>query len=172
MATNKQFAQESFTGLPGWAKGVIAVAVIGGIGYLVWKLVKLPGNIKEDQSNRQEEKNWNKELDELNSNPKTKATLTKAQMLSIANKMYAAMDGYGTDELAIIAGFKQIKNDADYAGVQAAYGIKDVKPGTGTGWFVDPYHGGLTGALTDELSQYWKDLINTSLSKKGITYQV
>lgn len=172
MATNKQFAQKSFAGLPAWAKGAIAIAVVGGIGYVIWKLVKLPSKIQEDQSNRQESKNWNQELDKYNSDPKTRATLTKAQMLSIANKIYTAMDGYGTDELAIVASFKQIKNNADFAGVQAAYGIKDVKPGTGTGWFTAPYHGGLTGALTDELSQYWKDLINTSLSKKGITYQV
>lgn len=172
MATKTKFAQDSFTGLPSWAKGVIAVGVVGGLGYLVFKLMKAPGKFKDDQSNRQEEKNWNQELDRLNSNPNTKATLSKAEMLSIANKLYAAMDGYGTDENGIIAAFKQIKNNADYAGVQAAFGIKDINNGTGTQWFVDPYRGNLTGALTSELSQYWKDLINASLTRKKIKYQV
>lgn len=167
---NTQFAKDSFMGLPPWAKGAIAVAIVGGIGYLIYKTVKLPGQIQEDKSKREEDKGWNQEFDKLNSNPATKATLTKAQMSSIANKIHTAMDGYGTDELGIVAAFKQIKNNADFAGVQAAYGIKTVSSGR-----LNPepdFRGPMIAALTSELSQYWKDLINKSLTNKKIKYQV
>ena len=173
MAKNtQQFAQESFTGLPTWSKGVVAVAIVGGIGYLIYSLLKKAGDVKEDKSERFEDNEWNKEFDKLQSNQSTKATLTKAQMASIANKVFAAMDGYGTDEEAIVAAFRQLKNNADYAGVQAVYGIKSIHPGTGTGWFIDSFKGNMTAALTDELTQYWKDKINAILKSKKIKYSV
>lgn len=142
-------ATKTFTGLPSWAQGVIAVALVGGVAYLAYKLMKAPAKIKEGQGARQEDRGWNQEFDKLNSNPATKATLSKAQMSGIANSLFTAMDGYGTDFPAIVGAFTQIKNDADFAGVNAAYGIREVSSGR-----LNPepnLTGTLAQALTSEL---------------------
>lgn len=166
MAVNTKFAKESYTGLPGWAKGVIAVAVVGGIGYLVWKLIKAPGTLRDGMGNRQEDRAWTNEAESLGQN----ATLSKAQLLSIANKLFAAMDGYGTDEAAIYEAFRQLKNDADFAGLQAAYGIRTISSGS---WSVaSDFDGNLTAALTDELDSTERQKVNYILSTKKIKYRI
>lgn len=165
------YAKKEFTTLPGWAKGVIAVVIVGGVSFVAYKLYKglkdkTSGKAKGD---RQEDRGWNKEFDKLNSNPSTKATMSQAQMLSYANSLHTAMDGLGTDEDAIIAVFKNVKNDADFAGLSAAYGTRVVNSGI---WGFSDYNGSLSGALTSELSLYWKDIINKNLASKKVTYRV
>jgi hypothetical protein len=168
MATNKQFAQQSFTGLPGWAKGVIAVGVVAGVGYVIYTLVKGAKNVKENKTERQEDRAWNDELKKYTD--KNKPTLSDATILSLANKIHAAMDGYGTDEEAIIKAFRQLKNSADFASLQAAYGIQEISSGT---WNPEAnFKGNLTASLSTELSDYWISKINTILKAKGIKYSV
>ena len=166
------FAKAGFMNLPPWAKGAVVVGGLALTGFIIYKVVKkakdtLSGKAKGD---RQEDRGWNKEFDKLNGEPATKATITQAQMLSFANSIHTAMDGYQTDEDAIVAVFKNLKNDTDFAGVSAAYGTRVVSSGK---WNVAPdFNGTLAGALTDELSQHWKDLINKDLAAKKITYKV
>ena len=170
MATNKQFAQQSFTELPGWAKGAIAVGVLAGVGYLVYKLINTGKDIKEGKTEREEDRGWNSELDKLNSNQSTKATLSKAELSSMANKIHAAMDGYGTDEEAIIKAFRTLKNNADFAGLQAAYGVQVISSGR---FNPEPnFKGNLIASLSTELSDYWITKINQILKAKGIKYKV
>jgi len=166
------FAKASFMNLPTWAKGVIAVGVLGAVGFIGYKIYKSIESRTggKPAGDRQEDRGWNKEFDNLNSNASTKATITQAQMLALATKLFTAMDGYGTDEDAIVNVFKQIKNNADFAGVNAAYGVREVSSGR---FNPEPnYKGPLSGALTSELSQYWLDLINKHLASKNITYKV
>jgi hypothetical protein len=163
-----EFAKKSYTGLPQWAQGVIAVALVGGAAYLVYKLVKAPAKLKEGQGARQEDRGWNQEFDKLNSNPATKATLSKVQMSSIANALQTAMDGYGTDYDAILRAFANVKNQADYAGVNAAFGVRIIKAGTGTGFFTTTPAMNLQAALTDELDTKQLNALNLMLAKKGV----
>lgn len=166
MATNKEFAQQSFTNLPGWAKGAIAIGVLAGVGYLVYYIVSKTGDIKEGKTERQEDKAWNDELEKL----QTKPTLSKAQILALANKIHAAMDGYGTDEEAIVKAFRTLKNSADFVSLQAAYGIQKISSGR---WNIEPdYTGNLTASLSTELSDYWITKINAILKAKGIKYTI
>lgn len=163
------FAKQSFTGLPPWAKGVIAIGLLAGTAYIVRKLMKAPGEIKAGQGNRQEDKSWNQQFDKLNTNPATKATIDKAQMTSYANSLFTAMDGYGTDESGIMRIIDSLKNDADFAGVSAAYGVREVSSGA---WNPEPnYKGTLSGALASELSASWVSALNATLAKKGIKYK-
>jgi hypothetical protein len=166
----KQFAQESFTGLPGWAKGAIAVGVLAGVGYAVYYFTKQVGEVKEGKTERIEDRGWNSEFDKLNSNDKTKATLSKAELLSLANKIHAAMDGYGTDEEAIVKSFRSLKNNADFAGLQAAYGIQEISSGR---FNPEPnFKGNMIATLSTELSDYWVSKINAILKAKGIKYKI
>ncbi len=135
--------------LPPWAKGVVAIA---GTGVAIFAGVKIYGALKglnKDKGNRSESSGWNKELDKLNSNPATRSTLSKLQADTIANQMFGAMDGLGTDEETLYRSARQIKNDADWAAVNAAYGIREVSSGL---FWEKPFRGTLSGALSNELS--------------------
>lgn len=164
------FAKESFSGLPSWAKGVVAIAVVGGIGYLLYKTFSKVGDIKDDKGLREEKAGWEQEFDKLNSNPSTKATLSKSQLSSFANKIFTAMDGYQTDEDAVINTFYNLKNDADFAGLQAAWGIREISSGR---FNPEPnFKGNLISAIASEMNTSERSKINTILMKKGIKYRV
>jgi len=168
MRVDTQFAKQSFTGLPPWAKGVIAVAIIGGIGYIAYKFLKAPGKIKEGQGNRQEENSANKDLDKLISAGKG-PTLSKTQYLQYANQLQSAMDGYGTDNGAILKIFANVKNEADVLAIITAYGIRKISSGT---WNPEPnYEGTLGGALSSEQSANELGKLNLLLAKKGIKHR-
>lgn len=164
-----KFAKESFTGLPAWAKGAIAIAVVGGIGYLVYSLIKKGKDIKESKGNRDEVKTVGSELDKLNSNSSTKQTLSASDASAIANKLFATMDGYGTDTTTIEGQLKRLKNQADWLAVRSAYGIREVSSGR---FNPEPnYKGTLEGALTTELGYFdssMRERINNYFTKQGI----
>ena len=39
MNTNN-FAKEQFSSMPGWAKGVVAIGILAGIGFVAYKVIK------------------------------------------------------------------------------------------------------------------------------------
>ena len=161
---------QSFTGLPPWARGLIAVAVVGGSAYLIYKLIKSAKDIKENKGAREEDEGWYKELQKLNSDASTKTTLSQGAAYSLANKIHTAMDGWGTDEEAIIKAFRALKNDADFCYLNVAYGIRVVSSGR---FSTEPdFTGNLVSALGTELSDYWIIKINTILKAKRIKYYV
>lgn len=168
MRVDTQFAKQSFTGLPDWAKGVIAIAVVGGIGFLVYKITKAPGKLKEGSGNRQEDKAVNKDLDNLITSGKG-PTLSKTQITQFANQLQSAMEGYGTDNAKILSIFNNVKNDADVLAIISAFGIRKISSGT---WNPEPnFEGTLGGALVNEQSSSELAKLNAILSKKGIKHR-
>jgi hypothetical protein len=172
MAVDTKFAKQGFLGLPPWAKGVVAVAVVGGIAFAAYKISKNIKGVSENKGNRQEDRSWNKTFEQLNSNPATKATLGVEQFKTLANQAHTAMDGYGTDEDTLKRIFWQLKNDADFAGLSAAYGIRELHPGAGIGWLAGSYKGSLSGALTSELGASYIMEINKLLASRKIKYVI
>ena len=159
-----------WTRLPFWAKGII---VVGG-GYLAYKAIKKAiGKTKLDETTRddkQEEEGWytSSQQDAASKAP----TLTKTQMKSIANKIEAALDGYGTRDLIIKNIFKnQIKNDADFSGVNAAFGIRTIEAGYGIGWASAPERGTLSKVI-QEADNSTIEYINKQMKSKGIKYRI
>lgn len=163
----KTFVSESFLGLPGWAKGLVAVAVVGGVGYIGFKIYKKLSNT--DKGQKKEEKSWDKEAEALNKDPKTKATISTQQLQSYANVLQTAMNGMTTNVGAITSVFNALKNDADFAGLTAAFGVRTINSGV---YLVPDFTGTLAACLTDELSTSEKNDLNTILAKKGIKYRV
>lgn len=160
---------ETFNGLPGWAKGIIAVAVVTGIiygGHLILKEIKK----SKDQKGSKEEDEANKdELKTLNADPKKKQTLSPAMALSVANALHAAMDGTGTDGSAITKNLLQLKNQADWLAVSAAYKIRTIKS------IVGDFTGTLLSSLTSELGvtdTHYVTVINKAFQQRGITVRV
>ena len=52
MAINTKFAQKSFTGLPNWAKGIIAVTLVSVTVYALYKLKKVVFGTEPNCPNR------------------------------------------------------------------------------------------------------------------------
>jgi hypothetical protein len=154
--------------MPLWAKGL----VIGGGIFIAYKITKnLLGNTRLNEGTRdskQEEDGWNQEFvrDAISAKP----TLTNTQLKSYANTIHTAMDGYGTDEYAIVGVLKNIKNNADFSGLNAAWGRREISSGT---FNPEPNlkNATLAEAMTHELSRYWIDMVNKGLSKNGVKYK-
>ena len=161
--------------LPVWAKGIIVVGVLF-VGYKIYKTVaKTIGKSKLNEESRdsiQELDGWYTELTQANSNSSTKATLTPAAMKALANKIENCMDGYGTRDYDIKQAFKTIINNADFAGVAAAFGTRTIQAGRGTGWLSGDARGTMVQMLQEEADSSTIDAINKQLNANGIKYRV
>ena len=83
----------------------------------------------------------------------------------IANQLFKAMDGCGTDEANIRAQFNQLRNQKDWVDVFNAYGTKEITCALGKN-----YTGNLKGALASELSSSNLADLKNILKQKGITW--
>lgn len=154
--------------VPALAKNVLIIVAVAGAAYGIYKLSKHISQGREGRTgNKDEDKSLNKEYYDLQKNPSTRATLTKGEMAQIANNIFAAVNGTGTDEQAIIRNLKKVKTDGDFVGIQNAYGIRT----TESFWYGD-FKGTLTATLGDELSDYWIKQINQGLKMRGIDRRV
>jgi len=169
------FLKQSYMNLPPATRGLVTVV---GVGVGLWVIYKIYKKVQETTSGvvtpetaaKQEDRGWSRDIDKLNQNPATRATITKAQAASFASSIWAAMDGYVTDEDAIFAIFRQLKNDADFAEVANAHGTREVSSGA---WNPEPnFNGSMAAALTSELATSDKATINKILADKKITYRV
>ena len=158
------FAKESFSSLPSWAKGVISIAVVAGIGYVLYKLSKK----LNPESQRQEAENKDVESEIQQSVKKHPLSYPLSQYKSWANQIEVAGFGLGTDEEAIYSIFKKLKNDSDYLALQQAWG----KPTRKTYDWAVPLDYTLSQFLRYELSDSEISKLNYILASKGIKYRV
>lgn len=165
MANNTNFAKQSFQGLPQWAKGIIAIAVVGGVAYLGYKIYDAFSSGVVAQ--RKEGKEGESELKALikSGNP---PKLSKNEALTKANQLQAAFNGMGTDFNAIIRVFIQIKNYADLLSIITAYGTRKINSGV---YLKPDFEGTLAQTITDECTPEEIGVINKELAKKGIAYR-
>jgi hypothetical protein len=169
------FLKQSYMNLPPATRGLITVVGVGIGLYVIYKIYKkvqetTSGQVTPETAAKQEDRGWARDIDKLNQNPATRATITKAQASSFASSIWAAMDGYGTDEDAIFAIFRQLKNDADFAEVANAYGTREVSSGA---WNPEPnFKGSMAAAITSEMSSDDKATLNKILADRKITYRV
>ncbi len=152
---------EIFQGLPPMAKGIIAVAVVAGVGIIAYKIYKSYDKGKGMKGSKQEVDAATSELNTLNSNASTKGTLSQSALLGLANKIHAAMDGYGTDNKAVLSAMANLKNDADVLGLIKAFGVRKISSGRGNP--SPDYEGTLTGAITEEIPQTGYGVLNYAL---------
>lgn len=136
---------------------VIGVFLIVIIILLVvfWSRIKSLFQILGNKlQNKQLENEWTAQTGET-------ATLSYANLQSMANKLFQAADGAGTDEDAIFAVFNQLHNTADLYALISAYGTRNGLD--------------LPGMIRDELGDhfptYERTKLNKILTNKGIAYQ-
>jgi len=86
--------------------------------------------------------------------------------LSMANKIFDAMDGYGTGNGTIETELKKLKSRADWDALVEAYGTRTISSGTGN-IFQSDFTGTLPEALNDELDNSELTRANEILNKIG-----
>lgn len=141
-------------------KGLIAIALVLGVGYFLFKKFKKSSAYTPT----------NNEIDEnLGGTSGVNPTLSQEKMKELADKMFIAFDGYGTDmngQNGLINLFPAIKNNDDLMGVVAAYGIKEVSSGK---WNIfSNFIGNLPETIGNELTQSQISNINSILVKNGV----
>lgn len=164
MAVNTKFAQQSFAGLPSWAKGIISVGIIAGVGYVIYKVTQKLG--EEPKRDADEDKQIQTELEiEIKKSP---LTYGPSQYATFANNIQEAGYDVGTDEEAIYSIFRKIKNNADYLALLKAWG----KPTrTVYEWGIGRKKT-LTQFLKSEMDNTEIRKINTILSNNKVKYRV
>lgn len=83
-------------------------------------------------------------------------TLSTVTYTALANKLYQAFKGLGTDEDAVYKVFNQLNNTADVLKLISVYGLKD---GHDLDWW-----------MRSELNRWELKKVNTIMSNKGIAY--
>jgi hypothetical protein len=139
--------------------GLIVTALILGVGYFLYKKFKgspAPSNAEIDAV--------------LGGNTGANPTLSVDKLKEIADKIYVAFNGYGTDvngNNGLINQFALLRNNDDLMGLIAAYGIREVGGGM---WNPLPnFKGNLVQTISDELSNSEISQINSIIVKSGIT---
>ena len=164
MAVDTKFAKQSFLGLPPWAKGVVAVAVIGVAGYAFFKLTQKLGD-NEEADNKEGGEVLNELEKELKKKP---ATYADSQYRTFANTIETAGFDIGTDEDAIYSTFRKLKSNTDYLKLLTAWGKPNRKVyewGVGRNMTLPQY-------IRWEMDDSEVKKVNDILSSKGITYRV
>lgn len=140
-------------------KKLITLGVVLVGGFLVYKyLIKGKGNSNSGGTGG-------------GTTPGGSGQLSANTIKKMADDIYDAMDGYGTDEDTILSTFEKIKTDADFDALVKAYGTRTLSSGAGN-IFMSDYNGDLSGALHDELSSGWITDINNALQRNGVNRSV
>jgi hypothetical protein len=161
MAEKQGFVKEITTGLPAWAKGVIAVGVIGGVGYAIYRIAKKGGNILKPIDTKKDAK----KLEEQGQIP----TYLSSNYKQFADALYAARSANatlfwgGTNEKAMYNIFSKMKNDLDIVKLIEAFGERRLS--------YSLQYANLGGFLADELNDDEIAIINKDLKSRKINYQ-
>lgn len=134
-----------------WVKLAITIVVIGIAGWiLTWLLIKGITFLK----NKALEK---KVVDKANAEIKdTDVTLTPSELSNLADRLYSAMSGPGTDEEAVYAAFRLLRTRSDLMSLIKAFGVR--KGETLPQW------------LTGDLSRREIEKLNAILVSNRINY--
>lgn len=161
-------AGKTFEGLPGWAKGAIAVGTLGlsaMVGFTIYNKLKRSAALgKEKQSGKEVDK----QIEALKLAGGKGPTLTGAQLSIMADQLKTAFSGAGTDTDKVYAVMAQLKNDADALSLIKTYGIRSYENAV-----YGQFKGTLSEAIASEVPQsslYRKSIndINEMFGKKGI----
>jgi hypothetical protein len=87
---------------------------------------------------------------------------------SLANKLFEAFNGYGTNEKVVKDVFKMLKTDADYAALKDAYGIRKIT----NIYFLSFFEGDLPATIKEEMDAIEIADLNNILAFNNLTVRV
>jgi hypothetical protein len=147
---------------PQWAKGVIALAAIGG-GYLLFRAVKKKADeAKGIKPSASSELPVNISTDIKEQAKKTPLSYPLSVYETYAQDLYGAMYRFGTEESTIFRIMGYMKNDADVLQLIKAFGVR--KAGAGQ---MFAGNGTLNEFFSDELDSTDIGIINKTLASKN-----
>lgn len=183
-------AYQYWSGLPSWAKGVVAV---GGIAIGYFGIRSFINKLKEDAAKKNQVKTQNEQKDELEQNIQNgiKPTFAISQYNQFADELQTQFDGCdfqlhipNVDPRIIFnnnwsgSGQKlaniiiQFKNDSDFLALSTSWGASRTYDQCGYNPFGSGnFEGNLSQAVTDELDQSEIRAINEYLATQNITYR-
>lgn len=116
-----------FKDLPQWAKGVIGVSILAGIGFIGYKLYKYASEFKETQDLKDVVKDSANEYNKLKK--KDKLSASPAAFSSLANDIKIKLNGCEmarTEVAVIIAITKIVKKPIDWYYLVKEFDVRDV----------------------------------------------
>lgn len=99
----------------------IIVGAILALIVVIWAFVAIKNKVSDTITNSKLVNEVNNEIDF------NKITLTQSQINTLVSKLYAAMEGWGTDEDAIYEAFNTLNSYSDLQQLSKSYGVKDGK---------------------------------------------
>lgn len=87
---------------------------------------------------------------------------------SMADEIFEAMNGYGTNEAKINAVLERLQKKSHWDSLVSAYGIRKLSSGRGN-VFVSDFTGNLPNSLINELDSSELKTVNNILSKIGVS---
>ncbi len=132
-------------------KLVLVVLVIGIAGWLLSYFgVKIFNNLRDAIRNKDLVDKANAEIKDSD------VTLTSAQASTLADKIFSALRGWGTDEEAVYSAFRMLRSRSDLLLLSRTFGVRGGRT--------------LSEWLSSDLSQKELDKVNQILATNGITY--
>lgn len=97
-----------------------------------------------------------------------KPSYSDSEYKSMANKLFDAMDGYGTDDDVVFAQFDRLNNDVDFIKLDKAFGVRTASDN----FFglIEPTD--LRGWIRDDLSSESIATLNQRLKQSGISKRI
>jgi hypothetical protein len=144
--------------------GLITASIVIAAAYLLYKIFNKKGASNPNSGGNNGVVVPNPEL---GGTIGTAPTMTIAKFKEIADKIFDAFEGYGTDTKEINNQFALLKNNDDVMSLIVAYGVREVSSGSYNP--LPDFTGNLPEVLANELSQSEISDLNSILVKSGIT---
>lgn len=169
---------ETWSGLPTWAKGVIAVGGIAVIVLTARGIISRARARKSLESNLKESNTAQSELNEL-SQQGVKPTMSNSEFQGIVNALVEAMNGCGTNEERIYEQFRKLNNEADVKKLISVWQVQYYQPCAASQpisyskwlWNDKSFGGSISEWLNYELTEGEVKKVNDILKAKGIKHK-
>ena len=163
-----------FQGLPAWSQGIISVVIVGGVGFIAYKLYKTYQEAKKLETATAENKATADEAKDL-LKAGVKPTLTKSQLNNTVNGIKQAFRDYNALTRSHVQPFyrEMVKpnNNIDMLNLLTAYGTQTIDlPFTTVG--KNDFEGTLTTTAKYFLNNDEIKAANNSLARRGIKYRL
>jgi hypothetical protein len=162
-----------FQGLPQWAQGVIGIAIVGGIGFIGYKLYSAIQKAKALETATEENQATSEEVKNLIKKG-VQSSLNKTQLISTVNGIKQAWMDYDAltrpHYVMWIRELVKVKNDLDILNLIKTYGNQDIKFPF-TKFTASDFSGNLTQAAKNFLNNEELKASNNLLARKGIKYR-
>ena len=167
-------SKKIFQGLPAWSQGIISIAIVGGVGFIAYKLYKTYQEAKALESSTEENKSTADEAKDLLKKG-AKPTLSKSQLNNIVNGIKQSFLDYDLLTRAHVQPFYRelvkVNNNIDMLNLLTAYGTQTIDFPF-TRFSANDFTGTLTTTAKNFLNTKEIEAGNNILARKGIKYRL